>query len=615
MKNLNGYMQILGSLLRSKGLSVLFLILFYILPQQVVAVEDSVTISSSLTYDLRDPGGTVDGTLLTVVSNSSDSPIPIRTITITLPTTSPSKILVRRSSKYLETKLKPITSGTEVTIDLNNEIARKNDPILIQTTYEFSSKDDPQDTMITLPTNFGGTSISSAEILIPEPTELHLLSPYSDRSSRTDYTKYFIEEPRWNIYLLTGESIPYKFILTHELTNPDSISKSFHISLPPSDRSQLLSITQITPLPDSSNEDSEGNLDLMYTLQPSSTVSVSILGNITKKIISEPLLSNPFLNPLYSIETGYWSITDPNIEDLPTITNWGESTQGERSRFIDSVNSKVTESLDISRSTELTYRLGGDVLLKGNTEATPQDYVDLTLSLLRENKVPSRQVIGYTLDIMDDKTPGTTHTWVEYWDPLTGWMQLDTYEAELYGNNKSNDFVLSRINLMYRGLDPTYPQFNSYTIKELSLTPLNQPFSPIDSIGLSAYTQEASIFDTNSSFTIEILNNGSTIVRSANILIDGVLKETLPDLIILPGQTFTHSIPISTKAPEDLDIQVNTVSDRGTTLQDFVSVTPQISFPWWWGHMINIINLILFVGMIFLIQLFSEKIYGRLTRK
>lgn len=240
-------MQILGSLLRSKGLSVLFLILFYILPQQVVAVEDSVTISSSLTYDLRDPGGTVDGTLLTVVSNSSDSPIPIRTITITLPTTSPSKILVRRSSKYLETKLKPITSGTEVTIDLNNEIARKNDPILIQTTYEFSSKDDPQDTMITLPTNFGGTSISSAEILIPEPTELHLLSPYSDRSSRTDYTKYFIEEPRWNIYLLTGESIPYKFILTHELTNPDSISKSFHISLPPSDRSQLLSITQITP--------------------------------------------------------------------------------------------------------------------------------------------------------------------------------------------------------------------------------------------------------------------------------------------------------------------------------------------------------------------------------
>lgn len=228
-----------------------------------------------------------------------------------------------------------------------------------------------------------------------------------------------------------GQSLDYSFEAYYSLKNNSIFPKFLGIPLILSSNHQKTLIENISPRPENSEIDGEGNSLAFFKLNPGEKREIKVSGYIKTYLNS---LKKEILNTaqagLYLEENKYWAKNHPVIKGkLSEILKGKEDLSVlQKAKEIDKFVSNFLR-FDYSRIEKSDFlRLGSLTAINNPEKALAAEFADLEIALLRSAGIPARQIIGFALS--QDGKPFSyqnplLHTWAEFYDADLGWVIAD----------------------------------------------------------------------------------------------------------------------------------------------------------------------------------------------
>jgi len=337
---------------------------------------------------------------------------------------------------------------------------------LVKEIYIPSSKNDPNinsfTSSVTVPKSFGELNYAS-----PNPNKIN--------KNADSITYFFSDSQNLNgIAIFFGDFQLFTFDLKYQLENKDSLSNKMNIAIPADIKNrQAVTINRISPEPENVTVDRDGNYLAEYNVERGKKVKVEVAGIIKVKssiieaknsayIMDAPKSSFDYLTK----QDTYWESQNAEIKQLASfLVNTQETVVSNAKKIYDYVTKFLTYNYDRTDNV-VALRLGAVEALKNPKNAVCMEYTDLTIALLRSAGIPAREINGFAysqniaskpLSVFFDKDVDLLHTWVEFYDPNIGWIQIDP----TWGSTSNLDYFSSldtnHITFVRKGESSLYP--------------------------------------------------------------------------------------------------------------------------------------------------------------
>lgn len=622
MKSLIGYLK---KILLLSSLSLAFLFVF----EFPALAENSFTITTEFTHIITTSNITTDAVL--TVNSTTTRVISYYTATIPIESLKVKCYNADTNKEYSCTNHSR-TGATDVSIDLNNSVTRKDKPLKIKLEYTVANT---QAQSYTIPSYIQDTTTQLLTVLYPKSNGEPLWTSDTIQNIKTvgDNFQITISNPIYhNLSILFGTQIAYKFQINKTFTNSQSDSnQTFEIIAPADSETQTIIWTQLTPVPNYTERDEDGNYILQYILSPNQTLDCSITGYI---VMNETTISLTDESAFYTQKTGYWVGTQKNewLRIINYLKNKGLNIPegfsdvktldaGSQSLLIKYLDNYVVDRLSpqkpLTQGIITDSRVGFDNLVSSPNNATPVDYTDFLITILREYGVPARQVIGYVSNISGYSSDGFYNYWVEAYDQSNSqWVLLDPFLEDYSSKSLWKDKFYDHISILKRGKSPVAPKLTFYNDSDFVVTfDSEETESPSFSIESQIVFEDNNIFSKYVKTLINMTNTGNIALRNYSIQqssFEDLNKYTDPvnninSQVILPKQSGTIQFNI----PSTTDFTSPFINIDFTNFDNDQAVLLKAEYhkaiPLYIQIIVKVLSLTIFAGLIYLIYSLINK--------
>jgi hypothetical protein len=519
-------------------------------------------------------------------------------------------------------------SSTEILINLNNSVVQPDIPINISLTYSTETLEKSSYNILS-----EIHEIKTTSVLIRYPKEkgepLWTSDPIQNIKTVGPNYEISINNPtHTNISLLFGQQLLYKFDINKVFSNSlDDQNQTFEIYVPSDTSTQIVIWEEIDPLPDSTLKDEDGNYLFKYIVPPDETLNCKISGYIQK---IESLEYEDAVKNFLVHKTGYWSINDNaefkrvntflqkrglkienDFDDIEKL----ESTQQEL--FYKYIYEYVLERLnypeDVTLGITNQARLGANTLVDTPNNASPLDYVDFYIALLRRYNVPSRLVVGYISNISGYTSDGFYHHWVEYLDmSAKKWQTADPFLDEYFSKNLFGSAFLDHLAVVRRGKSAVAPKMSFFQETDFVVkSETEKDISPTFSMDSKFTVEEYKITHPYIKGYIQILNTGNIAINSYEIIKSNIGNiqryadpvNNLQSQIILPKQnsSIQFNIPYTRISSSNIFVNIELKNLDRYNKEETLETQVEENVPLYISIISKIISILIFCVMLFLI--------------
>lgn len=257
------------------------------------------------------------------------------------------------------------------------------------------------------------------------------------------------------ISIAFGEYQIYKFDLSYHLKNSNLFPVKTEIAIPPETNYQEVIIDQMTPNPNNVRIDNDGNWLAEYTLNPSETKNVKVIGKAKVNLNPKEEIFEETKRREYLSQKPYWETSDPKIKKLAKELNTPYA-----------IYQYIVKNLnyDFSRVTSKEPRLGAKQVLDNPKSAVCLEFTDLFIALARAAGIPAREINGFAYTKNTDERPlslvkDVLHAWPEYYDnTLKTWVMIDpTWGNTTGGVDYFFTLDLDHLTFIRKGGNSSYP--------------------------------------------------------------------------------------------------------------------------------------------------------------
>ncbi len=485
-------------------------------------------------------------------------------------------------------------SNTDVLLELNNAVVKKDAPLEVMLRYKISNDSS---NAFNISSKILDTTTSSVLIQYPKTIgePLWTSDPLSSIKAVKDSYQILINKPiHPTISILFGEKVSYKFSISRNLQNTTEENQTFELIVLPDTKDQTVIWTDISPLPNSAVLDENGNYVFKYIVPPSQSMECKIDGYIEKIISEEKEKGADHLTK----PTGYWKIVNSsewirvqtymkrhNLNILKDFDDIESLKTEEKEIFYKALYKYVVEKLNFNKNLtlgiETTARLGANILTESALESAPIDYADFYIALLRHYKIPSRMVIGYVSEISGYTADGFYHYWVEYYDStLSKWIIADPFLSDYLNKDLFKSDFFDHITVLKRGKSSVSPNITFYSENDFKVE-----FSPSEKEEIS-FSPTAELTFEKLKSTDQYLKGYLYILNSGNIAINrhSLEKSNIENVrkyidpvnniyskIILPKQSATIQLNIPYNSIHTSNIFLNiTLANNSSNQKNFL---------------------------------------------
>lgn len=526
-------------------------------------------------------------------------------------------------------------SVTDILIDLQNSVVSKDSPIEVELTYSIPTNQDTNS--YTIPSEVLDAKTNGVTITYPQKwgEPLWTSDPFGDlKLNGSQYSIYISNPQNADISILFGKSIIYKFSVNRVFSNQgNSEPQTFELVLPPDTHKQNIIWEEISPLPNSTIIDEDGNYTFKYIVESNQTVDCKITGYIN---LAE---NNEKLNPDISLtkETGYWKITDEaekkrlisylldkGLTFINDNTDPQKMTEEQRQLFYKYLYTYIIDRLNYDKDTKLgisnTPRVGANSIIKTPNKANAQDYADFYIALLRKMQIPAKMVIGYISNISGYASDGFYHYWVEYFDlNKSQWIQVDPFLEEYTGHSLFGSPLYDHITILTRGQSPLSPTItfysqNDFVVASDTNSQIQKNFNVTSQISFDEYN----IAKKYAVGYIYSSNNGNIAVTETQLnksdipniskYIDPVAKNSSQILLPKQSRTIQINIPSDEIGHTDIFINLTHTNPSGITYSEQIKTTIPSTIPIPIKILGKVISITIFALVILLLYLLFNRI-------
>lgn len=485
-------------------------------------------------------------------------------------------------------------SNTDVLLELNNAVVKKDAPLEVMLRYKVSNESS---NAFNISSKILDTTTSSVLIQYPKTIgePLWTSDPLSSIKAVKNSFQILINKPiHPTISILFGEKVSYKFSISRNLQNTTEENQTFELIVLPDTKDQTVIWTDISPLPNSAVLDENGNYVFKYIVPPSQSMECKIDGYVEKIISEEKEKGADHLTK----PTGYWNIVNSsewirvqtymkrhNLNILKDFDDIESLKTEEKEIFYKALYKYVVEKLNFNKNLtlgiETTARLGANILTESALESAPIDYADFYIALLRHYKIPSRMVIGYVSEISGYTADGFYHYWVEYYDStLSKWVTADPFLSDYLNKDLFKSDFFDHITVLKRGKSSVSPNITFYSENDFKVE-----FSPSEKEDISFLPTVELTFEKLKS-TDQYLKGYLYILNSGNIAINSHFLEksnienirkyidpvnNIYSKIILPKQSATIQLNIPYNSIRSSNIFLNlTLANNSSNQKNFL---------------------------------------------
>ncbi|MDD4382134.1 MAG: transglutaminase domain-containing protein, partial [Candidatus Dojkabacteria bacterium] len=392
-----------------------------------------------------------------------------------------------RTQKVIECSTYQKTSSTEILFDLQNAVVKSDLPFILLVTYTTTTENNNS---YQIPSYITDTETSKIIITYPIDKGVPLWSSDTIQNlKKIGNSKYQIEmvNPIYETAsILFGENLLYKFDINRVFTNSLSDeNQTFELIVPPDTYNQSIIWESFSPMPNSAIKDEDGNYIFKYVVPPNESINCSIKGYIYK---NESVEDSEGISSLYTKKIGYWNITESaeyrrinsyiskNAFSIPNdFASVDILSESQKEVFVRYIYRYVIERLHFDKDIELGLgeekRVGATSILDKPANATPVDYADFLITILRNYDIPARMVIGYVSNISGYTSDGFYHYWVEYYDSTNNkWEILDPFMEDYFEKSFFKSQFSDHLTILRRGKNPLSPNITFYQDNDFTVT-------------------------------------------------------------------------------------------------------------------------------------------------
>ncbi|KKR06074.1 MAG: hypothetical protein UT34_C0001G0114 [candidate division WS6 bacterium GW2011_GWF2_39_15] len=555
------------------------------------------------------------------LAQSSNIPSVITNFTFTIPFSSYDSLKVNiegKDYKYSSTKQ---SSGSKVYLSLPNLIAQKGSPLVINVTIVLDDyvKVDGENYVLLIPpilsfdqgvnkveypSDWGNIVWSSVEFEPSTTAKGFKVVQVKEKS--------LLSNPA--LSLVIGKDFGYNLSISKELSNSGEQTSVYRITLPREGNGQHVLYSEVTPSPFDIELDSNDNLNISYLLKQGESITIKVRGYIYFDEASHR--SPKDFSKLLQIDN-YWSFgTDTELKRVKLYLRekgLPESFEGEsnvRSLFISSIYDYVLERLTpssgSSQDVKVDIRHGVSNIERTISEgASPDDYTDLLIALLRYMGVPTRMILGYISPLNSYQEKGFFHSWGEYWDVDSGkWIILDPALQD-YFPKRYISTSLDHIALVSRNESSIKPQMSVFSPDEFNIEIADAMIAPFEEITSEFKVKGQDGNRVKGDLIVKNRSNKIYQIMKANIIVDkaGISPLNLWSAhTVLPNQETIIPLVFSATSLTKADKMVVTIADlEGTVFKKAANLKSTASNPTGNTFINLLISLLLFtiIYMIF----------------
>jgi hypothetical protein len=570
-----------------------------------------------------------------ILNIKSDSPRVISYYTATIPLEE-LKISCTdfKTNKTLECTTYNRGSSTDVLINLKNSVVRPEESLKILLKYSTPIREKSS---YTLSSEIGDTVTESVLIIYSKEMGEPLWSsdPIHNIRGVGDNFQVLIDKPTYsNISLLFGERLLYKFEINKVFSNSlNEENQTFEIYVPSDTPTQTVIWQDISPLPNISLQDEDGNYIFKYVVEPDQTLDCNITGYIQK---TESLATE--LQPSASLtqNLGYWSINDSTEfkrvntylqrKGLSVTNNFDNVDQlkaVEKELFYKYLYQYVIDRLNYDKEIPLGIgnqaRLGANTLVDSPNKAGATDYADFYIALLRKYGVPARLAVGYISNITGYTSDGFYHHWVEYLDSnQSKWVTVDPFLDEYFEKDLFGSSFLDHIVILRRGKSPVAPKMTFFQENDFIVNAETQEsFLPEFKVNSEFAFEEYKVTDKYLKAYIHISNIGNIAVNDYSILKSNISEITkyldpvnnLRSQIILPKEnsSLQFNIPYNEVHSRNLFVTAAFRNLDMYELEETLEAEVQEEVPIYVSLVSKLVSILIFGIFVFLIYFLITK--------
>ena len=289
-----------------------------------------------------------------------------------------------------------------------------------------------------------------------------------------------------NIYYLTKETFPgtgisagfgnyqtLNFNLKYQLENPFLLFSKYEIALPSDITSyQAIKYAKLTPKPQKTYLDQDGNAIASYLLWPKQKIQVELNGSA--KLLSNqinPAAGGKFENlpknlvQQYTKEQKYWEVNSTDIQEIAKqLKNPNINVVKNAQLAYNYVVENLTYDFEAINQ-DFVDRKGAEEALTKKGSWTCMEFADSFIALARAMGIPAREVNGYSFNNNENNKPisinlkgnDLLHAWAQFYDPSYGWVQIDPTWGNTSGIDYFTKLDTSHLAFAVMGTNSEYP--------------------------------------------------------------------------------------------------------------------------------------------------------------
>jgi len=530
-------------------------------------------------------------------------------------------------------------STTDILINLNNSVVRPTLPLEILLTY---STDIVEKSSYTISSEIQDTTTNSVLIRYPASLGEPLWSSEPINNVRTVGANFevLIDKPTYsNISLLFGEKLLYRFDINKTFSNSlNDENQTIELYVPSDTPTQTIIWEELSPLPDNSLIDEDGNYILKYIVAPNETLDCTISGYIQKTEAQE---YNKEIRSFLTNGTGYWSISNDTefkrinsflknmgVEIGVNFTDVLELDEVNKELFYKYIYQYVTDRLnpkeDLSLGIGAETRLGANTIIDTPNNASSIDYADFYITLLRQYNVPSRLVVGYISNITGYTSDGFYHYWVEYFDTNSNtWVTADPFLEEYLEKKLFGSAFLDHIAIVRRGKSAVAPKMSFFQETDFIVrSETEKNIYPELGVDSEFSFEDYKMTDQYVRGYIYIFNTGNIAINGYNILKSNIINlqnytdpvHNIQSQIVLPKQnnSIQFNIPYEEIETSNPFVNIKYLNLERYYIEQTLETTFNNTVPLYLSIISKIISILIFGIFVFLlyflIKVFKKKI-------
>jgi len=544
-----------------KKIFFIFVFVFLFFPKEVSAKDFSSYYKT--TYEFLNSGDAVVTHEISLVNKKDDLYVSQYSL---------STVGAKISSIEAYDKLGPLKVKTTqkektilISLEFNDKVVGKDKAFSFILKYQSSdfAKKEGNLWQITIPKLADASDIDEYSLFLKIPNDFGKITYANPNFEKEEKDKNFSiltysrdSLVNYGVLVTLGQFQTYDFNLKYLLENTSDSPVIENIALPPDTEFQTIVYDSLSPLPEKTEEDNDGNLIASYLLNPKEKKEIIASGSVNIFYNSKVQLNNESnIDKLqtYLEPEKYWEVNSPEIKSLAEKLKTPE-------KIFDYVSSKL--SYDYEITADKIQRKGALNTLVNPEKSLCGDFTDLFVALSRAAGIPSREIVGYAFTDnpkLQLNENDILHSWPEYFDfEKNKWTSTDpTWTNTSGGLDYFKKFDMSHFAFAIHGVSSMIPspagsyKPEGYSEKTVSVTLSKKGLlSKESSLGIDSLFPEKILSVYNNKIKVQIRNENGSYLSINNILFkDNIkpIKEINENIKLLPFQTISVDLNYSPK--------------------------------------------------------------------